>query len=109
MAKQIFDGEYSVEEFSCEHGLFDIVLDDIVYSYTPAERGSRDSMGVPLEPDWPEEIEFIEAKTVTIKMYFDEKSKPAKIPESYKLHDDVYQLFLKEHQGKIQEHIMESR
>lgn len=30
----------------------------VMFNYSPPEKGTRDSMGVPLEPDWDEEIEI---------------------------------------------------
>lgn len=37
----------------------EVTIYNIEFNIYPAERGSRDSMGVPLEPDWPEEFELV--------------------------------------------------
>lgn len=36
-----------------------VKISNIEFNIWQGERGSRDSIGVPLEPDWPEEFELI--------------------------------------------------
>lgn len=56
-----FDGTYEIEDFEFDYHIYNIDFYNIDYSYTPPEKGSRDKLGPQLEPDWPEELDFIQA------------------------------------------------
>lgn len=57
--RRTHDEEYEIDSFEYGGACYNVTLYNIQYGYSPAERGLRDSMGVPLEPDYPAEVEFI--------------------------------------------------
>lgn len=86
--------------------LYDIKLTDILFSFTPSERGSRDSMGVPLEPDWPEEIEFTGAQH-EIRKHDDEGDTFLLAPDSPES-AAIFRMFCDKHSQDVEDYIMDN-
>jgi hypothetical protein len=61
---------------------------DVEFSYSPASKGSVDSFGAPLEPDYPAEIDVTNVKLSGMDI--------TELCESAKIINDIEQLVWKE-------------
>jgi hypothetical protein len=91
------------DNFEFDEQTYFVRLTEIEFDYWPGEKGSRDSLGVPTEPDWDEDFELLKAQG-RVDCYVDEKHT---IPAHNLMIGIVIEAVLAEKETEIIEHIKE--
>lgn len=103
---------YNNDDYTPSRGLYTdesyiIEIWDFNFDFEPAERGSRDSMGVPLEPDYPACVDFTYADSVTLERYVNDDGDSIPVdPDTLEFHK-VAKQFENDYNSEITDYLNE--